>query len=71
MNESDIYTFIGEVRAELRAIRSLLETHQAENADTVKRVAALEVWKAGVMSQIKTWGVVITAIWALVLFFFK
>ena len=52
MNEQEVYTFIGEVRADLRAIRAMLETHQAEVTDLTKRVVLLETWQANLMGRI-------------------
>jgi hypothetical protein len=71
VNESDIYTFIGEVRAELRAIRALLESHQAETSTRLDRhddrIKSLEDWKANLMGRFTIVAIILSAAGAVIL----
>jgi hypothetical protein len=70
MENQDIYVFMGEVRAELRAIHALLETHQKDTIDELKslnaRVAVLEAWKANAMGYIAGAALVLVVLFTVI-----
>lgn len=70
MDNQDIYVFMGEVRAELRAIHALLETHQKDTMDAIKdhsaRLAVLEAWKASVLGYVAGAALVIVVLFTII-----
>lgn len=71
MNESEVFSFIGEVRAELRAIHGLLQSLQdqtgASISDLDERLDALEQWKSNLMGRMAVVGTVLAAVGAVLL----